>query len=112
MLTICPVNNLEYYSNLAEEDYYLGSGEPPGTWYGLGARHLNIHNDIVDSKTYQNLMMGGAPDGAPLVQNAFDEKRRKAWDLTYSAPKSVSLLWARAEELRYKRLINKQLEEE
>lgn len=98
MLTICPVNNLEYYSNLAEEDYYLGSGEPPGTWYGLGARHLNIHNDIVDSKTYQNLMMGGAPDGAPLVQNSFDEKRRKAWDLTYSAPKSVSLLWARADD--------------
>lgn len=103
MLTISPVNNLEYYSNLAEEDYYVDGGEPPGIWCGLGAQQLNLQDKLVSKSNYQNLMHGYSPRGKPLVQNAGSDKRRNAWDLCLSAPKSVSLLWARGnEELRQK----------
>jgi len=103
MLTVSPVNNLEYYSNLAEEDYYIDGGEPPGVWYGLGAQQLNLNGKLVSKEDYQYLMHGYSPDGEALVQNAGKDNRRKAWDLCLSAPKSVSLAWARAnEELRQK----------
>ncbi|EHY0954112.1 relaxase domain-containing protein [Vibrio cholerae] len=103
MLTISPVNNLEYYSNLTEEDYYVDGGEPPGVWYGLGAQQLSLQDKLVSKTDYQNLMHGYSPTGKPLVQNAGSDKRRYAWDLCLSAPKSVSLLWARGnEEMRQK----------
>src|SRR5690554_6741140 len=94
MLTISPVNNIDYYANLAKEDYYLGSGEPPGVWRGLGARQLGLCNKIVGNQDYQNLMRGFSPSGEALVQNAGSDKRRNAWDCTFSCPKSVSLLAA------------------
>lgn len=101
MLTISPVNNLDYYSNLAEEDYYVDGGEPPGIWYGLGAQQLSLQGKLVSKSDYQNLMHGYSLTGKLLVQNAGSDKRRNAWDLCLSAPKSVSLLWARGnEELR------------
>ncbi|HCE3704266.1 TPA: relaxase domain-containing protein [Vibrio parahaemolyticus] len=103
MLTISPVNNLDYYSNLAEEDYYVDGGEPPGVWNGLGAQQLSLQDKLVSKSDYQNLMNGYSPTGKPLVQNAGSDKRRNAWDLCLSAPKSVSLLWARGnEEMRQK----------
>ncbi|MFV1873825.1 MAG: MobF family relaxase [Oleiphilus sp.] len=95
MLTISPVNNIDYYADLAKEDYYLGSGEPPGIWRGLGARQLGINDTIVQDADYHQLMKGYAPTGEALVQNAGEtEKRRAAWDCCFSAPKSVSLAWA------------------
>ncbi|GGY61524.1 conjugative relaxase [Cellvibrio zantedeschiae] len=98
MLTISPVNNIDYYANLAKEDYYLGSGEPPGVWRGVGARQLGLCNKIVASQEYQNLMRGFSPLGEALVQNAGKDKRRNAWDCTYSCPKSLSLLAAAGDQ--------------
>lgn len=98
MLTISPVRTVSYYTNLTAEDYYLGSGEPPGEWYGLGTRSLGLYGNTVEKVDIEALINGGAPLGAPLVQNAYSEKRRLGWDCTFSAPKSVSILWARAEE--------------
>jgi conjugative relaxase-like TrwC/TraI family protein len=98
VLTISPVRTVSYYTNLTAEDYYLGSGEPPGEWYGLGTRSLGLYGNTVEKVDIEALINGGAPLGAPLVQNAYSEKRRLGWDCTFSAPKSVSILWARAEE--------------
>jgi conjugative relaxase-like TrwC/TraI family protein len=39
---------------------------------------------------------GFGPDGTPLVQNAGAADRQPGWDLTFSAPKSVSVFWAQA----------------
>lgn len=102
MLTISPINNIDYYSELAKEDYYLGSGEPPGVWRGLGAHSLGICDQIIQDHDYQQLMRGFSPSGEALVQNAgVDQKRRNGWDCTFSAPKSVSLIWAAGDaELR------------
>ncbi|MBJ7557019.1 MobF family relaxase [Marinomonas spartinae] len=98
MLTVSPIRTISYYTNLAAEDYYLGSGEPPGEWYGIGCRSLKLHGKTVEKESLEDLINGGAPSGAPLVQNAYSDKRRLGWDCTFSAPKSVSVVWARADD--------------
>jgi conjugative relaxase-like TrwC/TraI family protein len=85
-----------YYTSLAGEDYYLDGGEPPGRWMGSGAAALGLHGQV-DAKTLRRLLDGFAPDGTPLVKNAGHEKHRPGWDLTFSADKSLSLLWAFAD---------------
>ena len=87
-------NQGEYYLNLAKEDYYLEGGEPPGIWSGLGAENLQLHGNV-ERKQLRNLLAGFSPDGKQkLVQNAGQEDRQPGWDLTFSAPKSVSTLWS------------------
>lgn len=73
------------------EDYYLGRGEAPGRWLGRG---LELHG-LAGKVTAEHLssVLAGADvrTGEPL-------SRRQAsipgFDLTFRAPKSVSLLWA------------------
>lgn len=101
MLSISPINNLNYYGDLASEDYYLAGGEPPGKWSGLGCMLLKI-NAEVETDNFRSVFRGFAPNGIKLCESA-GEDHRAGWDLTFSAPKSVSILWARSdEELRNK----------
>ncbi|MCC7144495.1 MAG: relaxase domain-containing protein [Candidatus Eisenbacteria bacterium] len=83
----------EYYIGLAAEDYYLGGGEPPGKWVGKGAKALGL-SGRVEKPTFRNLLRGMDARDQPLVQNAGAESHRPGWDLTFSAPKSVSILWS------------------
>ncbi len=88
-----------YYLHLAEdnhrggsrEDYYTKEGE--GHWVGTGAAALGLAGKV-EEKDFSRLSLGYAPDGCGLVQNAGDSDRRAGWDLTFSAPKSVSVVWA------------------
>ena len=98
MLSISPpikgTGRGEYYLALSREDYYLEGGEPPGHWYGEGAKHLGLEGEI-NKDEFRNVLSGLSPNGSEkLSQNAGDEDRRSGWDLTFSAPKSVSALWA------------------
>ena len=78
---------------MTKKDYYLDSGEPPGEWYCKDAR-FGL-SGIVGESEITNLYRGFSPNGKiKLVKNAGDEKRICAWDLTFSAPKSVSVTWA------------------
>ncbi len=90
-----------YYTGLAREDYYLEGGEPPGHWYGDAARALGLGDPSsghVGKKELHDLLRGFGPDGAALVKNAGKESRQAGLDLTFSAPKSVSVLWAHSDE--------------
>lgn len=88
------VGHANYYIKLAQQDYYTAQGNDPGVWFGGGAERLGLHG-AVTSRAYEHLLGGRSPDGRrDLVQNAGDEQRQTAWDLTFSAPKSVSVLWA------------------
>jgi len=40
MLSIAAIHNLDYYSSLAEEDYYQAGGEPPGQWLSTAGLDL------------------------------------------------------------------------
>jgi conjugative relaxase-like TrwC/TraI family protein len=96
MLSMNAINNLDYYSKLAAEDYYTSGGEPPGIWAGLGARALHLTGHV-DTKDYRKIFSGYAPDGTALCERPGD-KHRAGLDLTFSAPKSVSLAWALSDE--------------
>ncbi len=95
MLSISPIRgDGTYYTSLGRDDYYLKAGEPKGIWLGEGAEILGLHG-TVDELTYRRMLGGFSPDGqTALVGNAGTEIRRPGWDMTFSAPKSVSEVWA------------------
>jgi conjugative relaxase-like TrwC/TraI family protein len=107
MLTIHKVSlrKINYYLELAREDYYLRGGEPPGVWHGRGAAAYGL-NGLVNHAHFRNLFAGFSPDGQTAwVQNAGQETgyhtRCPGFDLTFSPPKSVSVLWSQSpEEIR------------
>lgn len=108
MLSIHPINNIAYYADLAQEDYYLGHGEPKGNWAGLGSRILGLYGEVINDDDYINLMAGFSPAGEKLVQNAGKDNRRLGWDCTFSAPKSVTLAWVISSVLLKKQIENAQ----
>ena len=91
---ILSLDSLDYYLDLAAEDYYLKGGEPLGKWYGKGAKAFGLP-EVVERYTFRQLFLGFHPQsGEPLVQNAGrtegERKRRPGHDLTLSIPKDVS----------------------
>lgn len=86
-----------YYEQLAREDYYTNGGEPLGQFAGQGATKLGLQG-TVSKKAIRHLFNGLSPDGDPLVQLQKGKKHQPAWDLTFSAPKSVSIAFALADE--------------
>lgn len=87
-----------YYASLANEDYYHAGGEPPGLWTGSAAKGLGL-SDQVDKELFLKLCDGFSQDGQALTQNAGEDNHRAGYDLTFSAPKSVSVLWSQADPL-------------
>ena len=86
-----------YLTNLAREDYYVNGGEQPGRWRTQGAAEEFGLTGEVTKEHLANLLEGFGPDGEKLVQNAGRSRgnraRQAGIDLTFSAPKSVSILW-------------------
>lgn len=95
MMSMCPIKNRDYYEELAEEDYYTKGGEPAGAWYGKGAILLDL-SGCVEKEDYKKIMSGFSPSGEALCQKPGPE-HRAGFDLCFSPPKSVSVLWARAD---------------
>ena len=83
-----------YYMGGPAEKYYIEGTRQAGRWFGQAVELLGLP-ERVTRRTFHNLLNGFSPDGRrPLVQNAGDSNRASCWDLTFSAPKSVSVLWA------------------
>lgn len=75
------------------EEYYTGSGESPGFWLGEGSRRLGLEGSV-DPNNLRQVLAGVSPSGEILTAGRVDESKRVAgFDLTWSAPKSVSLLF-------------------
>jgi conjugative relaxase-like TrwC/TraI family protein len=75
------------------DDYYSGRGEAPGEWAGAGARALGLAGRVCAGQ-FNALIAGGDPrDLSARLRDAPDPKVA-ALDLTFSAPKSVSVLFA------------------
>ena len=95
-INIMSSGRADYYADLAKDgEYYTKGGEPPGVWRGGGAKELGLSGEI-DNDQFKEVF-SGMLDGRSLVQNAGSEKRRPGWDLTFSAPKSVSVAWSQAD---------------
>jgi conjugative relaxase-like TrwC/TraI family protein len=74
------------------EDYYTLSGEPAGQWLGVGTGELGLSGAVADHDL-DEVLLGYHPSIRwALVSGAGDPDRRPGFDLTFSAPKGVSLL--------------------
>jgi len=80
------------------DDYYSGRGEAPGEWAGAGAEALGLRGRV--SAEQFGALIAGLDPGDPSVRLRASERDPKvaALDLTFSAPKSLSVLFAVAPE--------------
>ena len=83
---------LEKVAN-SRDDYYVGRGEALGVWLGHGAAALDL-SGTVDTDDYLAVMEGRSPIDCRQLVERQGERQVCGWCLTFSAPKSLSLLWA------------------
>jgi conjugative relaxase-like TrwC/TraI family protein len=74
------------------EDYYVGGGEAPGVWMGDGAALLRLSGGVGDDGLRRALSGEHPATGASLGRQT-GGKRVPGLDVTWSAPKSVSVLF-------------------
>jgi conjugative relaxase-like TrwC/TraI family protein len=94
------VDQLAYYEQQVAqglEDYLSGRGESPGRWIGGGCGGIGLSGQV-DRDGFMRVMAGCDPrTGAPL-RPPRSRTKVAAFDLTFSAPKSVSSLFAIADD--------------
>ena len=74
------------------EDYYGEAGRAPSAWVGAGARRLGLSGSVSDAGL-RRAFAGEHPRHGDLLRHRRGPQRNAAIDLTFSAPKSVSLLF-------------------
>src|SRR5690348_1622583 len=88
--------------------YYAASGYPPGVWLGTGLSGVDGGRGLaagsrVEEDAMERLFgqgqdpVSGTPLGRPLAVPRSGAKPVVGFDLTFSVPKSVSVLWGLAE---------------
>jgi conjugative relaxase-like TrwC/TraI family protein len=85
-----------YLGKVAEgaEDYYSGEGEAEGYWLGDAADDLGLQGKV-DADQLTGMLTGTNPaSGEPLGLRHVEGGPVPGFDLTFSAPKSVSVMWA------------------
>jgi conjugative relaxase-like TrwC/TraI family protein len=103
---------LGYYAGLAADqldrtggrargpvDYYLDPNEPPGRWGGTGcaALGLSVGGPVLPGELRALLEARHPADGSRLGRG-FGDRSARGFDATFSASKSVSLLWGLTED--------------
>lgn len=96
---------VSYYAGLAADqlhrdgrtrgpiDYYLDPNEPPGRWWGRGCTEVGLSGDVRPEQM-ENMLHARHPGNGRRLGRGFGAKSARAFDATFSAPKSVSVLWA------------------
>jgi Ti-type conjugative transfer relaxase TraA len=79
------------------EDYYTGAGEAPGWWTGAAADELDVFGQVEGELLHRALSGQHPATGELLAKPPRGAIRVPGFDLTFSAPKSVSLLFALAD---------------
>ena len=81
------------------EDYYAGRGEARGIWRGNGAAALELDaGEVVERDAFLALMAGENPVDGSVLRAMGRASTVAGIDLTFSAPKSVSVLFAVADD--------------
>jgi conjugative relaxase-like TrwC/TraI family protein len=78
--------------------YYLDGGEPPGRWWGQATDRLGL-NGHVDPEAFLAVMAGKDPTTGVDLGRRFGDGSVRGYDATFSAPKSVSVLWGLGDDL-------------
>lgn len=78
-----------YYAS--SDNYHMGEGAPEqvGEWAGEAAARLGLFGSV-ESQQFEQLLRGHLPNGAVIINNGGEHS--PGLDMTFSAPKSVSLL--------------------
>lgn len=80
------------------EDYYTGHGEAPGRWLGTATGEFELSGQV-EADALRAILSGNRPDNnSQLAQPARGRSRVPGFDLTFSAPKSVSVLYGLGDE--------------
>lgn len=74
------------------DDYYADGGISPSEWQGEGAKALGLSGEV-SRDTFRAMLDGKLPDGQQLgTMREGKLQHRPGWDVTLSAPKSVSIM--------------------
>lgn len=96
MLSISKITSSKSASTYYEKDDYYAKDDPnhqkQSRWLGAGAEKLGLNGEVV-KEDFQNILAGKLPNGKILGKNQDGEMVHDAGrDLTFSAPKSVSIM--------------------
>ena len=78
-----------YYESAGE--YYADGGQSPSEWQGKGAEALGLSGDV-DRDKFRDLLDGKVADQQLGTTRDGKLEHRPGWDVTLSAPKSVSIM--------------------
>ena len=97
MLSLAKARKDYYLQKIGEisprEDYYLRGGTATGRWHGSGAAEMGLAGEVT-AEGLVRLFDGQHPATGGQLGRQLRKDGVAAWDLTFSADKSVSLLWA------------------
>lgn len=98
VLSIGTDGDADYYLR-HQAEYYTGGAEPQGRWYTPDGQFGLVNDAPIDNGLFKDLMAGVAPSGTVIGRAPKNPKltRASSYDLTFSVPKSVSILWALAD---------------
>lgn len=91
MMSVGEAASSSYYGDA--KNYYETDALTAPVWFGRGAEALGLLNGPLDSATYDKIYEGILPTGEVLGRKIGNVREHEpGWDLTFSAPKSVSLM--------------------
>ena len=94
--TVAAGTSAEYY--IASSDYYVGGSEPAGRWVAVGVDvGVNV-GSVVEREPFERLHAALDSEGRFMLSNKSGKKRVGGYDITFSAPKTCSILWALADQ--------------
>lgn len=84
-----PSSGGAYYTS--EQNYYT-EGSGLSLWHGGAKQALGLKDGAIAAKGLDSIISGRRPDGKPISGVNLNRVRKTGIDITFSAPKSVSLL--------------------
>lgn len=116
-VSVTKITGADYYLNATVNEtvptvetrspagYYTQPGNPPGRWFGRGAQSLRLTPGTQAGRQQVTRLIDlsqnpvtGRPLGDLDVQNDAGNAMTAGWDLTFTMPKSVSIMWAIGDE--------------
>lgn len=86
----------------ARDEYYAADGG--GVWWSTGQTVVR-NGAAIDRESFRDLCAGFTPGSGKALVRAAGPTHRAGWDFTFSAPKSVSILWMSADAERREKIL-------
>lgn len=89
---ISPSHAGGYYENSEHADYYLKCDVCPSFWFGRGTRLIGLEDQVVERSRFERLLRGEVQGQRIGCERRGKWLHRPGYDVTFSAPKSVSIV--------------------